>query len=368
MPKPGESKSPGRAGTAGEAKLVRAVCAWFGAGARDLPWRRVDPKLGRRDAYRSLLSELMLQQTQVSRVLGHYDAFVRRFPDIWSLARAELSEVLALWSGLGYYRRARHLHAAARAIVADFGGEVPREVEALLRLPGVGRYTAGAIASMVYGFPAPLVDGNVARVLLRVHGRELDQARGVRWAWGVAERLAVTAAATPGAGPGTLNEGLMELGALVCTPRSPVCGTCPLANLCKARKSGRQESIPAAKPRRERARVVHSSVVVRDRAGRLLVERRPETGLWAGMWQAPTLETAGRASAGKIAAWLGVGKVRRLGGFTHLTSHRAVVFSVFEAAAEEPLRASGARRWVRSLSGLAIGNAQRRVLNMAQAL
>lgn len=353
-------------GAARDERMARAVCAWFGACGRDLPWRRVDPAVGRRDAYRSLVSEFMLQQTQVARVLGHYEAFLSRFPNVRALARSDISEVLALWSGLGYYRRARNLHGAARAIVETFGGEVPRDVETLTSLPGVGRYTAGAIASMVYGHAAPLVDGNVARVLLRVQGRELGAAEGLRWAWGVAERLVPTAADN-GLAPGVLNEGLMELGALVCTPAGPDCGRCPLAPVCRARKLGLQERIPAPKPKPQRARVVHASVLVRDQRGRLLVERRPETGLWAGMWQAPTMETKGRASPRKLAAWLGVGVVRRVGGFTHLTSHRAVEFAVFDAGICATPTGGSDRRWVSSLSGLAVGNAQRRVLRMALA-
>jgi A/G-specific adenine glycosylase len=350
-----------RSGAARDRRMVRAVCGWFGACARDLPWRRVDPRTGRRDAYHSLVSEFMLQQTQVSRVLAHYDLFLERFPDVRALARADSADVLALWSGLGYYRRARHLHAAARAIVESFGGEVPREPGRLMTLPGVGRYTAGAIASMVYGDAAPLVDGNVARVLLRVEGRELKAPEGVRWAWGVAQRLAPVA----GEDAGIFNEGLMELGALVCTPAGPACRECPLSALCTARRLGSQDRIPTPKARADRAKVVHSSVLVRDGRGRVLIERRPETGLWAGMWQAPTLESTAPPSPKKLAAWLGVGRLRRVGGFTHLTTQRAVEFAVFDAGVAAAAASVVERRWVRSLSGLAVGNAQRRVLTLA---
>jgi A/G-specific adenine glycosylase len=163
--------------------IVRRICTWFAASARDLPWRAVDPKTGRRDPYRSLVSEFMLQQTQVSRVLEKFEPFLARFPDVAALAKADLGEVLSAWSGLGYYRRARHLHGAAKAVMNDFDAQVPQVIERLMSLPGVGRYTAGAIASMVFGQPQPLVDGNVARVLLRVEGRELSAPEGLAWAW-----------------------------------------------------------------------------------------------------------------------------------------------------------------------------------------
>jgi A/G-specific adenine glycosylase len=359
--KPESAREGAGGGATRDRRLVRAVGAWFRACGRDLPWRSVDRRTGRRDAYRSLVSEFMLQQTQVSRVLGHYDRFLVRFPDVRALARADIADVLALWSGLGYYRRARLLHAAARVIVESFAGEVPRDPEGLMTLPGVGRYTAGAIASMVYGAPAPLVDGNVTRVLLRLEGREMEAPAGLRWAWGVAQRLAPVADDDPG----LFNEGLMELGAMVCTPVGPACGECPLAALCRAREQGLQHRIPAPRARPERATVVHSSVLVRDGRGGVLVERRPDTGLWAGMWQAPTLETKARPSPKRLAAWLGVSRLRRVGGFTHLTSHRAVEFAVFDAGVAAAAASGVERRWVRSLSGLAVGNAQRRVLKLA---
>jgi len=188
-----------------------------------------------RDPYFSLVSELMLQQTQVARVIEKFTEFVGRFPTVEALARADEGGVLAVWSGLGYYRRARHLHRAAREIVARFEGRVPTTVEELMTLPGVGRYTAGAVASMVFGRAEPLVDGNVARVLVRIEGRECSAAEGVAWAWERAGELVRIAEAPKGQsakrsllGPGVFNEGLMELGAVVCVPRGPRCGVCPV--------------------------------------------------------------------------------------------------------------------------------------------
>ncbi|MHC4652819.1 MAG: A/G-specific adenine glycosylase [Planctomycetota bacterium] len=203
-----------------DAEIVAALCAWFRREARDLPWRR------RRTGYTALVSEAMLQQTQVARVVERYRAFVRRFPNVRRLAKAREQAVLAEWQGMGYYRRARNLHAAAKMIVGEFGGRVPRTADQLRTLPGVGRYTAASIASIVYGERTPLVDGNVQRVLARLDvksGRAQDP-QLVKWAWERTGQLVALAES-----PGSLNEGLMELGAVVCTPRNPTCETCPVA-------------------------------------------------------------------------------------------------------------------------------------------
>jgi A/G-specific adenine glycosylase len=236
--------------------MTAMVERWFGRHGRDLPWRATP-----RDAYRSLVSEVMLQQTQVSRVLPRYGAFLAAFPGLADLAAADEHDVLAAWTGLGYYRRARLLHAAARAVVGEHGGRMPESAEVLRRLPGVGAYTAGAIASIVHGRAEPIVDGNIARVLMRVHGRpgRHQDSAVMKWAWGRAAELVVTARR-----PGVFNEGMMELGAVVCTPRSPRCGACPLAKACVARACGRQEEIPMPKARAERTRVHCATAMVRD--------------------------------------------------------------------------------------------------------
>lgn len=266
--------------------LVAALVRWFRAAARDLPWRHVDPKLGRRDAYRSLVSEVMLQQTQVSRVLEKFGPFLERFPTAAALASAAEHDVLQAWTGLGYYRRARSLHAAAKRIVEEFGGEMPSDVERLLTLPGVGRYTAGAIASMVFGKPEPIVDGNVVRVLFRVHGKALagDDAKGVAWAWERAKELVEIGPAAE------LNEGMMELGATVCTPANPKCVVCPLAEWCVARAKGIQDEIPRPKAAARVREQWHVCVRVVDEDGRLLMVRREGTTLWNGLWEVPTRE------------------------------------------------------------------------------
>ncbi|MEM9374068.1 MAG: A/G-specific adenine glycosylase, partial [Planctomycetota bacterium] len=218
---------------------------WFRANARDLPWRP-DPIDGPRDPYRALVSELMLQQTQVSRVLEKYTPFLERFPTAEALAAAAEADVLAEWSGLGYYRRARLLHAAAKAVVHDHAGSFPTDPARIRSLPGVGRYTAGAVASIVFGQREPILDGNVERVLLRLHAKPdppKDKATQA-WAWDRAQQL-VDASDSPG----VLNEGLMELGAIVCTPGAPKCRACPLRRACEAHRRGTAEEIPEPKPR-----------------------------------------------------------------------------------------------------------------------
>jgi A/G-specific adenine glycosylase len=333
-----------------DSEIVTRLSAWFPANARDLPWRRVRGPRGQRNAYRSLVSELMLQQTQVSRVIEKYASFIKRFPTPAALAAAPQEDVLAEWSGLGYYRRAMHLHEAAKAIVERFGGQVPQTVEQLSSLPGVGRYTAGAIASIVFGRAEPIVDGNVARVLMRVEGKDLDPAAGMAWAWERAEKL-VWAANPPlangepkitdprlrSARPiiALLNEGLMELGATICTPKSPRCLFCPLQDLCLAYKQGRQHQIPRPKPAAAQKEVFFDSVILEDGRGRLLVERRPQRGLWAGLWQAPTLERADRVSRRtELEEWLQVAGLKLRERMTVQTSHRVVRVGVWVGEGE----------------------------------
>lgn len=318
--------------------FAATVETWFRANRRDLPWR-VEVK-GGRSPYYALVSEVMLQQTQASRVADRFARFVERFPSFEALARASEDEVLAEWTGLGYYRRARSLHAAARAIVEHHAGEPPRSAADLRALPGVGRYTAGAIASVCFGERAPIVDANVARVLLRVEGRRLAVADPAAhsFAWDRAARL-VEAATSPGA----FNEGLMELGGLVCTPRKPACPACPLRDACRARARGEQDEIPLRGAKPEKPIVHHAAAVLRTAEGAFLVERRPAKGLWANLWQAPTLESAEPASAAALRAFVAqraglpsravrAKDLRPLDPFTRVTSSRVVRFTPFEFA------------------------------------
>lgn len=248
-------------------KLRARLLAWYDRHRRDLPWRRT------RDPYRIWVSEVMLQQTRVAAVLGHYHAFLRRFPSVRHLAAARLESVLAAWSGLGYYRRARCLHAAARLLARQYGGRFPRRAEDWRELPGVGRYTAAAVASIAFDEPVAVVDGNVERVLHRLQGRR--QRLAAEQIWKSANALLSRSR------PGDFNQAMMELGATVCLPQSPKCSSCPLASWCKAR--GTVESTPQA-PRRRR--IVAYALAITD-AAVFLVRRPAQTSVMPEMWELP---------------------------------------------------------------------------------
>jgi len=252
-----------------QAQPFRArLLAWYDAHARDLPWR------DSRDPYRVWLSEIMLQQTRVAAVIAHYHEFLRRFPTVEKLAHARAASVLAAWSGLGYYRRARMLHAAAKVVVQQRGGKFPETAEELRTLPGVGRYTAAAIASIAFGEPVAVVDGNVERVLQRVSGRRLA---GEDF-WAAAERLLDRER------PGDFNQAMMELGATVCTPRAPACLTCPVVELCATRG----EVAGPAKAARQKKREIHYALDFRH--GKVFLVQRPhDARLMAGMWELPEI-------------------------------------------------------------------------------
>ncbi len=278
----------------------------------------------------------MLQQTTVRAVLPYYRRFLRRFPTLRSLARAPLAGVLAAWSGLGYYRRARSLHEAARVIARDHAGRFPRRPEDLLALPGVGRYTAGAILSIAFDRPHPILDGNIARVLSRLHRLTGDpsSAGARRRLWDEAGRLV---AGTDS--PGDLNQALMELGATVCTPARPKCPLCPIRRDCGARAAGRPERIPPPRRRREPVTSrVAVAVVVRD--GRYLVRRRPRTGLLDDLWEFPGLDD------GEGAAGLRLRPGRRIATVRHSITYRRMLVSVHRARLLAEPRGS-TYRWIR---------------------
>jgi A/G-specific adenine glycosylase len=216
------------------ATFQRRLLAWYARHARDLPWRRT------RQPYRILVSEVMLQQTQVDRVQTFYGRFLRRYPSFEALAAAGEPEVREAWDGLGYYARARNLHRTARLVVAEHGGRLPRDPDTIRRLPGIGRYTAGAVLSIAYGQDAPIVDTNAARVLRRVFGLRPrgGKASVMRRLWALAERL------TPPGRAGAFNQAIMDLGAMVCRPRNPHCPRCPVRSMCRARATRRAPSAP----------------------------------------------------------------------------------------------------------------------------
>lgn len=262
--------------------MARRVVAHFRSVRRDLPWRRS------RDPYAIWISEIMLQQTRVAAVVPYFERWMARFPTITSLAEAPLDDVLAAWSGLGYYSRARNLHRCAREVVASHDGALPASATALRGLPGIGPYTAGAIASIAFDQPEPLVDGNVARVLARVYAIDDDikSPAAVRVLWRLAGQM------VPERAPGDFNQGLMELGATVCTPLSPACLLCPLATLCRARAQGREHELPRMPARRrphELPLIDARALWIERRDALLLARRRPE-GLYGGLWELPQAE------------------------------------------------------------------------------
>ncbi|AOY01663.1 A/G-specific adenine glycosylase [Jeongeupia sp. USM3] len=281
-------------------------------GRHDLPWQVADP-------YRVWLSEIMLQQTQVTTVIDYYQRFLARFPDIASLAAAPLDDVLALWSGLGYYSRARNLHKAAQAVMADFGGVFPHAPAEIETLPGIGRSTAAAIAAFSFSTRAAILDGNVKRVLARWAG--IDGFPGQKAIenrlWALADSLLPVAADMP-----AYTQAQMDLGATVCTPKKPACLACPVASDCIARITGRQAELPTPKPKKavpERRTVM---LLIRDDKGRLLLQKRPPTGIWGGLWSLPeTADTLGAERHCADALGLAVALEPAQPDFVHVFTH-----------------------------------------------
>ncbi|MBN2982052.1 MULTISPECIES: A/G-specific adenine glycosylase [Cohnella] len=347
-----------------KAYFSRGLLEWYRSQKRDLPWRRS------RDPYRIWISEIMLQQTRVDTVIPYYNRFVERFPTVRELAEAPEEDVLKLWEGLGYYSRARNLQAAAKQVTELYGGSIPDDKEAVSGLKGVGPYTLGAIMSIAFNRPVPAVDGNVMRVLSRFFCIDDDIARPATR--GKMEVLAEEL--IPEGEAGEFNQALMELGALVCTPRSPHCLTCPVMECCAGRLAGRETELPVkskAKPPKPQHRL--AVLAVRPDDGRVLVRQRPEQGLLAKLWELPHVEAADVESwrsdeagpdwlAGALAAeGLRVLPRRYAGEAEHVFSHLHWYLRVWEAdgagfaeAAEGAKPASAARE---TLSPYEVGDA-----------
>ncbi len=389
------------------AAIRRALLRWYDAHHRPMPWR-VSPADAARVApnpYHALVSEAMLQQTQVATVLPYFERFVERWPTIHDLASADEQDVLTQWQGLGYYRRARSLHAAAKAVVNDHDGDVPNDVAQLLTLPGVGRYTAGAVASIVFGRRAPILDGNVARVLSRWFAIEdsIDEPVTRDRLWSLAERLLPKAKRLPpqakppipsnGAGAlvgritkadtpvcptsgrvnpcGDFNQAMMELGALVCTPKRPTCLTCPVRAQCVASLRGNVEDFPQRSNRVKVSAVEHHVLAV-ARRGRWLIQQRPDGGLWAGMWQLPTAESLdARADSAAVSTWasgalgLQTDDLNEVDRFVHQTTHRRITFVVWRPGRVTGRVRRDGGRWCATgkLGSLPMSNAQRRIVS-----
>ncbi len=340
------------------------LLAWFQDNRRSLPWRD-DPQ-----PYAVWVSEIMLQQTRVETVLPYFERWMRRFPSIRDLAEASQQDVLNQWEGLGYYSRARNLHRAARLVMEDYGGQLPGDVRTLRKLPGIGRYTAGAIASIAFGQDEPLVDGNVRRVLSRLHNLDIpaDSPEGQRRLWALAE------ASLPAGNAGDYNQALMELGSQVCKPVNPDCESCPLASLCLVRQMGLQAERPVLKGREKTPHYVVTAAVIR-RNGTVLIAQRPEDGLLGGMWEFP----GGKLEAGEDLRSCLVREIREelgarvevgalMGTYRHAYTHFRVTLHAFECSlspAGQALRKNGVAdiRWVRpeSLSDFPMGKIDRQI-------
>ena len=271
-------------------RLRRQLIRWYEANGRPLPWRQTD------DAYRIWVSEIMLQQTTVAAVIPYYERFTAAFPTVGSLAAAEEDDVLRLWEGLGYYSRAKNLRRAAQRIVAEHDGRFPSDVAPLRRLPGVGRYTAGAIASFAFDRPAPIVEANTERLYARLiaYAGPLTTAAGKRALWQVAEEL------VPKTKPGRFNQAVMELGSQICRPKDPKCDDCPVRSCCRAFAEGRVADIPAKKPKAEVTERTEAALVLRN-GGQVLIRRRPADEQWAGLWDFPRCPVPNPAAVPKIA-------------------------------------------------------------------
>jgi len=332
---------------AGAIREIRApLLRWYDGNKRDLPWRRT------RDPYAIWISEAMLQQTRVETVIPYWERFLETFPTVEALAEADLDDVYAVWTGLGYYSRARNLKHAAGTIVAEHGGRLPDTADGLETLKGIGRYTAGAVASIAFDREAPLVDGNVIRVFARLLGiREDSTAKPV-----VDRMWAEAAALVKGERPGELNQALMELGAPLCKPRNPLCLACPVREACDAHAAGDAESLPIKKKKTKQAKM-RAVAAWLERDGKVLVVRRPEEGLMAGLWELPGGEIGPGdepkeelARVLREAVGLEILGAEAVGAIEHLFTHRRLTLDVFRARLRPAgrVRRTGyvAHRWV----------------------
>jgi A/G-specific adenine glycosylase len=335
-------------------RLVRKrLLDWYRANKRAMPWRET------RDPYAIWISEAMLQQTRVETVIPYWQRFLSRFPDVHALATADLDDVLGAWAGLGYYSRARNLQAAARLIDEHHGGKLPDDVVTLQTLPGIGRYTAGAVASIAFDRPEPVLDGNVKRVLTRLLGirEDIGQPEVVERLWKEAGMLA------RGPDPGNLNQALMELGATLCTPRTPNCKSCPVSRFCDASTRGDAESLPI-KARKKPARKIEAVAALVVRRGKALAVRRPSSGLLGGLWDLPggdlaagEMPRAGLTRALRECAGLEISRASAMGSVEHVFTHRRLTLHLYRASTPtDRIRLDGfsAHKWLspRAISSL----------------
>jgi A/G-specific adenine glycosylase len=339
-------------------EIRSALLAFYDASARPLPWRSTS------DPYAIWISEVMSQQTRVDTVVPYYERWLQRFPDVAALADAPLDDVYKEWEGLGYYSRARNLHAAARTLRERHTGAVPSSYDELRALPGIGDYTAGAISSIAFNERQPAVDGNVRRVLSRLLDDPSPTAQRLR---------GVAAALVPADRPGDFNQAVMELGATICTPTAPACGPCPLSDLCAARASGTQHERPMRTPKRAVPAIAVATAVIRAPDNRVLLQRRPASGLLAGMWSFPAIELPDDGGASQMA--LAVARSLcdvsddppvELGHVEHTFSHRRERYHCYIVAAlGSDLRGSDVVWIGHDRSRYALPRAQQRIHDLA---
>lgn len=298
-------------------EVASRLLPWYADNARSLPWRET------RDPYHIWISEIMLQQTQVATVIPYYHRFLERFPDLRALGTADVHDVLRLWEGLGYYRRARQLHAAALKMVTEHDGMFPTTFADVIRLPGIGRYTAGAILCFAFGQRHPILEANTLRLYSRLIAlREVPQtSQGQKVLWRFAEEI------LPHSNVAEMNQGLMELGSRVCTPREPACLLCPLKDLCRARKAGLQDEIPGRVKKVQYESVTEYALAVRDRRGRVWLRQRSAEERWAGLWDFPRYEPH-EAVEPHLVAGQALGFPVTLGNRLHTLQHGVTRFRI----------------------------------------
>jgi A/G-specific adenine glycosylase len=304
-------------------KLSTSLLKWYAKHGRAMPWR------DHPDPYAVWVSEIMLQQTRVETVIPYFEKWMKLFPDVNSLAKSEEQDVLNAWEGLGYYTRARNLHKAAKIIASDFNGKLPRDLQALRSLPGVGRYTVGAIASIAFKMDEPTLDGNLRRVFSRLYDvtEYADSPAGEKMLWELAEKN------LPKGKAGDYNQALMDLGATICLPKNPRCLLCPLMSICKSRENGTQEQSPVLRPKKRVPQYIHAAAVIIER-GRVLLNQRPRDGLLGGMWEFPNARVKANPAeelekALKTAIRLNVKKKEALTVVGHAYSHFSVVVHAY---------------------------------------
>ena len=335
-------------------KIQSKLLRWFKKNGRDLPWRKT------RDPYAIWISEIMLQQTQVETVIPYYKKFLKSFPTIHHLAKSDLSKVLKVWEGLGYYSRARNLHQASKIIANHSNGKIPDKLKDLLNLPGIGRYTAGAILSIAYNKKAPILDGNVKRVLSRLFVVSGNPKKTEEFLWPLSESL------IPKGSPGAFNQALMDLGSMTCTPKNPNCLSCPLKNLCQGYLSGKPESYPLRSVKKKVPHIEAIAAVI-QKHGKVLLRQRPPKGLLGGLWEFPNWPIDGKKDLKeylrlKVKSDFGL-KVKckeNLGPFKQTYSHFKLTLHVFKCDA---LEGRGKGKWVsiKKLDRLPMSRIHRRI-------